>query len=377
MTLRTIAEVFPLKDFLKEEMDTRGWSQADLAEVIGCLPRDVHDLVSGKVTLKPKMATALADAFGTSPEYWMNLETAHQAWQANRDEREARSRRGRLFDVAPIREMQKRGWLPKTENVQELETRVLAFYCKNQLSDIVPEDVAARMSVMDGEHVRASVYAWAQRAKNVAPAVTVKKHFSDAALGDCLARLKLLLAEPIEVRHVSRVLADSGIRFVVVEHLPKTRIDGACLWLDAKSPVVAMSMRYERLDWFWFTLIHELAHVKHRDGAKIDADLVGTNAQKVSDKSDVEKAADDFAENYLIPKTQMDDFVARTRPLYSRAAIKGFAKRMKVHPSIVVGQLQHREEIPYYHSRELMKDKVRDIVTANAITDGLGQALSV
>ena len=68
---RIPAEAFPVTDFLKEELDERGWSQADLAKIIGRSPKDVHTLVSGKVPLKPEMATLLGDAFGTGPEYWM------------------------------------------------------------------------------------------------------------------------------------------------------------------------------------------------------------------------------------------------------------------------------------------------------------------
>lgn len=68
------------------------------------------------------------------------------------------------------------------------------------------------------------------------------------------------------VRQVPGVLANAGVRFLIVEILPTTRIDGVCLWLDASSPVVALSLRYDRIDAFWHTLLHECAHVKYKDG---------------------------------------------------------------------------------------------------------------
>ena len=79
------------------------------------------------------------------------------------------------------------------------------------------------------------------------------------------------------------VLGEGGIRFLVVEQLPQTRIDGVTLWLDNKSPVIVLSLRFDRIDWFWYMLAHELGHVKKRDGLKnimLETDLVGDNAQK-------------------------------------------------------------------------------------------------
>jgi len=80
------------------------------------------------------------------------------------------------------------------------------------------------------------------------------------------------------------------VRFLVLEPLPQTRIDGACFWLDEYSPVVVVSVRYDRIDGFWHTLMHELEHMKNRHGLTdyrpLDTDLVGS---RLSDqKSDIE-----------------------------------------------------------------------------------------
>ena len=78
---------------------------------------------------------------------------------------------------------------------------------------------------------------------------------------------------------ITKLLADAGIRLVILESLPNTRIDGACFWLDRNSPVVVLSLRYDRIDGFWHTLFHELGHVKNRHGLTayepIDISLVG------------------------------------------------------------------------------------------------------
>lgn len=375
MTDRIPAEAFPVGAFIKEEMEARGWSQADLASIIGRSPKAVHSLVSGKVPLVPETATLLAEAFGTSPQFWMNIETAFRGWQVSRDERQAVARMGKLFAVAPVREMQRRGWIPKTRDVDALERHVRAFCAIEDLDQwaaAIPH--AARMS-REYKEPNPPLLAWLARARNLARAVGVSGRFSASSLADCLARLKTLTTDPEEARHVPRILADHGIRFVVVEHLPQTKVDGACLWLDDESPVVVISLRYERMDWFWFTLGHELGHVSAGDGKtvpNVDAELVGEHADAHGTKQPHEQAADRFAANFLVPTGELDDFIARVRPLYSKERIRLFSKRIGVHPGLVVGQLQFRGEIPFYHSREMLRDRVREIVTANALTDGWG-----
>jgi HTH-type transcriptional regulator/antitoxin HigA len=72
------AEVFPPGEFMKEELEARGWSQADLAEMLGWQPSLVSEIVAGKRAITPELARGLAAAFGTDPQFWMNLERTYQ-----------------------------------------------------------------------------------------------------------------------------------------------------------------------------------------------------------------------------------------------------------------------------------------------------------
>ena len=82
--------------------------------------------------------------------------------------------------------------------------------------------------------------------------------------------------------------------------------------------------------------------------------------------------------SFLIPQDELDNYIARISPSYSKARIIGFAKRINVHPGIVVGQLQHssRNELNYSQHRDMLV-KVRDIITSAALTDGWGHSLPV
>jgi HTH-type transcriptional regulator/antitoxin HigA len=76
----------------------------------------------------------------------------------------------------------------------------------------------------------------------------------------------------------------------------------------------------------------------------------------------------------MINESEMDNFIVRVKPLFSKVKIQGFALRQGVHPAIVIGQLQHKGAIHWSHSREFLV-KVRDIITTSTLTDGWGQVL--
>jgi HTH-type transcriptional regulator/antitoxin HigA len=369
MTNRRVAEVFPPGEFILEELEARGWSQVDLAEIIGRHPNQINKIIQGEQKVTPETAKQLAAAFGTTAELWLNLESAYQLSLVENDNSVAR--RAKLYELFPVREMVKRGWIEASENIEVLEKRFCNFFKILSLDDVPKLGYAAKKST-PGDLTNAQK-AWLFRAWQLAPAVSVGL-FSETTLKTCLERLSVMRTNVEDVRQVPRVLADHGIRFLIIEALPGTKIDGVCFWLDRSSPVIALSIRFDRIDSFWFTLMHELGHVKNRDGqqeAILDTDLVGEDAQAFTEKPEVERNADEFACECLINKAALDKFIARVRPFYYKSKIMLFANLINVHPGIIVGQLQHRGIIPYTHNREML-EKVRKIVVPSALTDGWG-----
>jgi len=372
MSDRIPAELFPPGDLLREELEERGWTQGDLAEILGVSQRLVSEIATGKRTITRETARRLGAAFGTSAQFWLNLESAYQLARAVRPTDDVK-RRARLYTKAPIKDMIRRGWIEPSNRVVVLEKQVVEFFELSSIED-EPRLAAASRKSSSYRRMTEAQAAWLFRAKHLAQTVPAAT-FTKRALDECLQRLKALTANAQDIRNVPRVLGESGIRFLVVEHLPKTRIDGACLWLDAKSPVVVLSLRYDRINWFWHTLMHELGHVSKRHGYDsppvLDSSLVGDDAVSFEDKPAHEREIDKFAAEHLVPQEELDGFIARVRPLYSKHRIEGFANRIGVHPGIVLGQLQYRGEVTYSHSRGLLV-KMRHIVTATALTDGWG-----
>jgi HTH-type transcriptional regulator/antitoxin HigA len=378
MTKKKIAEVFPPGEFIREELEARNWSQIELAEIIGRQPNVISELIMGKRSITPETAKALGEAFGTSPQYWMNLESIYQLWHA-KDTDNAIARRSHLYQLAPIKEMVKRHWIEPSENIDVLEKRVMRFFEIRKINEPIKFDCAARRGTQE---ILPSHKAWFFRARQLAYAVHAKT-FSEHAFKNGLSQLKNLLASVPEVRHVPKILSEAGIRFLILEHLPQTRIDGVTFWLNNKSPVIVLSLRYDRIDSFWYTLAHELGHVKRRDGLKynmiLDTDLVGDKdcyLEQMANIKNAEEEANYFATEFLVTHQALDNFISRVHPLYGKQKILNFANRLKVHPGIVVGQLQFRKEIPWLAYRQLL-DKVRYILIQSALTDGWDQTIPI
>ncbi len=145
-------------------------------------------------------------------------------------------------------------------------------------------------------------------------------------------------------RLAAEFLANSGISLVTVRHLPKTYLDGAALRGNDGRPVIGLTLRYDRIDNFWFCLLHELAHVGlHMDNDEGDAffddlSLGGINAA-TQDK--MEKQADQWVRKALMPEAIWDTSEARERP--TAMAVINLAKVLNIHPAIVAGRIRHEQ----------------------------------
>ena len=74
MAQRINPEAFPPGEYIREELDARGWTQLDLAEILGRPPQAINEVIAGKRSITPEMAKGLSAAFGTSAQLWMNLQ---------------------------------------------------------------------------------------------------------------------------------------------------------------------------------------------------------------------------------------------------------------------------------------------------------------
>jgi len=162
---------------------------------------------------------------------------------------------------------------------------------------------------------------------------------------------------------------------VIVEGLPGSQIDGVCFWLDSASPVIGMSLRFDRIDNFWFVLRHECAHVLHghgQDEAILDVEMDRAPVGAVNEE---ESVANNEASEFCVPQQKMQSFYLRKNPFFAERDVLAFAKIMKVHPGLVVGQLQRIVGRYDLLRRHLVN--VRNHISGSALVDGWGDVIPV
>ena len=343
---RRPARVSPPGRIISAELEARDWTQKDLAQIMGRPEQMVSEIIRGRKRVTSETALELADVFGTSAAFWANLEANYRLHEAATGARGRDiSRRSRLFSLAPVRELQKRGWIPRTSDLGELEATVLAFLRQASLDETPALAANFRQSAARTADDRAML-AWVRRVEALSAEQRLPP-FEHSKLAAALPRIRELTATPSAVSTVPDLLAEVGIHFVIVPHLQKTYIDGAALAATGR-PTVAVSLRYDRIDSFWFTLMHELAHLA--------LGHAGNYVDNLDDpaRSKDEKQADKAASDWLIDPGPYAAFVNHTPRPFSLHSIEAFARSQSRHPGIVVGRLQHDGLAEWTHFRRTL-----------------------
>lgn len=245
----------------------------------------------------------------------------------------------------PVAEMVKRGWFASFQGT--------VAEAKTQLEDLLNGFVGtlgpnALIPALNRQHVRNggnhdehALTAWRIRVATLAlrePLPAYKLGSVTAAFLREVARLSYLDSGPLLAKEF---LNKSGIHMVCERHLPKTHLDGAALKLPDGSPVVALTLRHDRLDNFWFTLLHELAHVAlHLDKGDVEAFFDDLTEDGKKDKC--EREADKLASDALIPETEWK--TARLTKKSQPWTVIAFAEALRISPSIPAGRVRYESK---------------------------------
>jgi HTH-type transcriptional regulator/antitoxin HigA len=336
-----LAEIFPVGEILADELEARGWTQAEFAEILGRPPQFVSEIISGKKEITRESATQIAAAFGTSPEMWLAMQDRYYLWrQAQSRSSQARLNdvrlRARLKELAPIAVLRQRG-LIRGDTPQGQERELKRLYNLNDIYDDPAILVAARRSKTD-ETVSATQLAWIACVRRKAGALKVKPYKRDA-LEDLATRLTRLVREPDDFVKLPAMFAAVGVRLVFVEAFPGSKMDGCSFLLTDGQPVIGVSGRGRRLDKVLFTLLHEVAHILL---GHLDDDQVVIDDQGESPTLGPEEPANDQAAAWVLP--------APLPPLPERintAWLATVASSQGIHPIVLVGRLQNAGRIPW------------------------------
>ncbi len=341
----TAAKKFGPGYFIKEQMDIRGWVQEELAEVLEISMKHLNSIILDKQALNIEIARKLSIAFGTSAQYWLNLDNDYRLWleEKKKDVTASVQIKSLIYNRMPLRDMIKKGWLKESANIAELETQVKDFWSINTL-DLSFIEMSMPLYKRSGAYnqFNASYAAtWFQMAKKISMQYNIPA-YNKRALRELSNSLSSFTFVENGIELFLERLNDCGVKFFILPHLEKTYLDGAAFLLEGQ-PVVVYTARYKRIDNFWFTVAHEIAHILKHLIEKNDF-LLDNLSKQDSGKQEVE--ANEFAATQL----KHNEILEYLEPYYkylSSSKIMECASKLNIHPAIVVGALAYNDTISY------------------------------
>jgi HTH-type transcriptional regulator/antitoxin HigA len=235
----------------------------------------------------------------------------------------------------PYKEMIKRRWFNVPRNANPLE-KVKEYF----LNAAGPQfaTVYHRKKIHSGNAPNEyALLAWQARVLERVRSLAEHGDLGEFKLDDSwLPELVSLTRRSDGPKRAGRLLAEKGIALVTERHLPGSYLDGAAMLSDGERPVIGLTLRYDRLDNFWFVLFHELGHVFLHlfDGLHYDF----FDEEGASDTDSIEAEADKFALDALIPEELWNQCLSRFA--LSEEAVRIDADALGIDPSIIAGRIR-------------------------------------
>jgi HTH-type transcriptional regulator/antitoxin HigA len=331
-------------DAIRFRMEQADLKPADLVPYLGSRSR-VSEILSGKRQLTLDMVRALEAGLGIPAKVLIkkpNLDedSEYQNW-----------------DNRLVTEMKVRGYFGKASLSNKTALLKTFFSSIGPHAEIVGMTRKSnyRSSPLTDRH---ALSAWAtyvvKKAKKVKTSKKYKHGTIDLKFMQKLAKLSVKENSPILAQdHLKKY----GIALVIERHFSKTYLDGAAILINKDNPVIGLTLRYDRLDNFWFTLMHELAHIARHYDSDISLFYDEIEGIKIIDLDEKEREADTLAEESLLPKAKWEISPARLVP--SSMAANSLAQELGVHVAIIAGQIRHKGSKYIYLNKIVNKAKVR------------------
>lgn len=323
---------------IREQLEERGLTQKEFAVRMGISEKHISRLIHGDVELSQDMALRLESVLGIPAKFWNNLEAIYRGKLVRVKEELEMDEEAEVAKKFPYSKMAAKGWVKKTRNVKERVFELRSFFETARLTLLgkfsIPGIAYRRLG--ENDHSDYALAAWAQKVRFEARRVEAGE-IDIKKLTKLLPRFRALSNAPLADSYAKlrEYLAECGIALVYLPHLDGTFLNGAS-FIDGKKIVVGVTSRGTSADIFWFNLFHELGHV-------VAKDIFGTCS--AAEREGMERAADAFARETLIPADGYERFVKAAR--FDRESVCAFAEDAGIAPGIVVGRLQKEGWLRY------------------------------
>lgn len=253
------------------------------------------------------------------------------------------------FEKLPKKELIKRGWITSTTDMASLS---------GMLNDINAERGSALFRKSDTANTSLCSL-WLSKIKSDAELQVITTSipsFQGLSKIDLITIAKLSVNTEL-LTSLQGLLYKKGVVLIYNRALPAMKLDGVVFKLASGNPVIGMSLRFSRLDNFWFTLMHELSHIfLHFD--LLDSPIL--DDLEIETENEIEIAANRLAQDSFV-----DRRIWRTcEPKYDNSAnvLERFANEIGVHKSIVAGMLRKETGDYSIYSSIVNEINVREII---------------
>jgi HTH-type transcriptional regulator/antitoxin HigA len=252
------------------------------------------------------------------------------------------------WDNRLVKEMEKRGYFGSSSLKENKKSELLRDFflpVGNRLQVVgMMRKSHYRSSPLTDKH---ALSAWAAQVYKKAQSAKITVKYKPGVVNPGFMReLAKRSREENSPIIVQGFLKESGIILIVEPHLPKTYLDGATLLINKDNPVIGITLRYDRLDNFWFTLMHELAHIALHFDQDISLFYDEIEGVKGIDLNSKERDADKVAREALVPSSKWEVSPAKLIP--SPMAAQSLADELGIHVAIVAGVMRHEHKNYYY-----------------------------
>jgi addiction module HigA family antidote len=347
-------------DTLKEILEERGITQADLAIRMGRPQKTISEIANGKTAITTETALELELVLGVPAAFWLSREARYREWLARSEQENDLADARSWCELFPTKQMEQFGWLPRVSDWRQRSKALLEFLGVASPSQWNAVQDCTAVAFRRPRKFQSNPYAlaaWLRAGERTAQSANTAPYNREKFLA-ALAEIRAATREPPSVFTVTvpQATAEAGVVVAFIPELPASRASGATRWLTPSRALIQLSLRYKTDDHLWFTFFHEAAHVLLHSKKMIFIEAMGHSGKE-------EEEANAWARDFLIP---VDDYRAlATWPVYTKAAVSDFASHLGIAPGIVVGRLQHDGLLPHSHLNDLKRRFQWDIRVAS------------
>lgn len=338
-------------DQLLQELNARNLTQKDIAYAIDKPTPLINEIINHKRRFSAETSALLGVALGMAQDYWINLQSQYELAciteeKSYNEKVEFIQAWNRLKEIINISALKKRFNLE--DDTPQCVKTIFDYFGVTNVEEF--EQKAARVSsgyfrksgkrTMDPK----DLLTWTMVVKRESEEKEIEgRKFNKNCETQLLRELNGIFLKNIStVEQTASVLEKYGIRFILEKKIDQMPVDGYSFWIGT-NPTIAMTGRFNRIDNFAFTLMHEIGHLmKHlspKDGCSDSLDFYMSDANEYEAR---ENEADEYAVQSLMGKTPIEELFSRCRNLYaSEKEVESFAKENNINKSIVAGQIRH------------------------------------